>query len=139
MDISVLLKDLLMMVVVLGVLVGIKIGLNYIKIKLGNSKYSEALDIVLDVVDEISQTYVQHLKETNSFDKEHQEEALMMALTKAHSLMSDSLNKYIEHNYGNVDTWLVTKIESYLWRSDPAVIEDNIKSIDSDDQVKLFE
>ncbi len=72
---------------------------------------SEATDAVYAAVTYTSQTYVDTLKKEGTFDKEAQMVALNTALTKAQSLLAFETKELLESLYGDLQDWLVTKIE----------------------------
>ena len=86
------------------------------KIKDENSKLllTTATDIVVNAVRSVFQTYVESLKASGNFDKESQ----IIALTKAKDIaleqMTDEVKQFIAKNYGSVDAWLTTTIESTI-------------------------
>ena len=71
----------------------------------------EAEKAVASAVSYTSQTFVEALKKENIFDKEKQEEALNKALKKTLTMMSDTTVNFINSTYGNVNEWVITKIE----------------------------
>ena len=86
------------------------------KIKDENAKIllTTATDIVVNAVRSVFQTYVDSLKASGNFDKEAQ----LVALTKAKDIaleqMTDEVKQFITKNYGSVDAWLTTTIESTI-------------------------
>lgn len=76
---------------------------------------SEATRIVSDAVKVTYQTYVESLKDKNAFTKEAQEKALAMAAKTAKAQMGEKLKAYIEANYGNIDAWITSMIESVIY------------------------
>lgn len=60
------------------------------------------------------QTYVDALKKEGNFNKDVQLTALTKAKNIAISQMNDELKKFIKENYGNVDNWLITQIETTI-------------------------
>lgn len=86
------------------------------KIKDENAKQqlTVATDIVTNAVRSVFQTYVETLKKNGTFDKESQKVALIKAKNDALGQMSDEIKEYITKNYGNLETWIITKIESTI-------------------------
>ena len=89
-----------------------------------NSKISDAkaanylstiMKVVLDCVQEIYQTYVQSLKESGSFDKDAQKHALDACLVKIKSQLAPELITYITTNFGDVNSYLISLIESTIY------------------------
>ena len=71
--------------------------------------------IVLDGVKATYQSYVEGLKGTDAWTKGAQKKALNMALGTIKSQLSDELIKFIAENFGDVERWLTSKIESSLY------------------------
>ncbi len=76
---------------------------------------SDITQIVLNGVKATYQSYVEGLKGTDAWTKEAQEKALGMALNTVTSQLSDELLKFIAENYGDVQQWIIGKIESSLY------------------------
>lgn len=71
----------------------------------------EATDAVLQAVTYTAQTYVDSLKDQGKFDKEAQEKAFRKARDVALQLMTEEARRILEDAYGDISTWLETKIE----------------------------
>ena len=86
------------------------------KIKDENAKQqlSIATDIVTNAVRSVFQTYVETLKKNGTFDKESQKAALIKAKNDALAQMTDEIKEYITKNYGDLETWIITQIESTI-------------------------
>ena len=86
------------------------------KIKDENAKQqlTVATDIVTNAVRSVFQTYVEALKKNGTFDKESQKVALIKAKNDALGQMTDEIKEYITKNYGDLETWIVTQIESTI-------------------------
>lgn len=86
------------------------------KIKDENAKQqlTVATDIVMNAVRSVFQTYVETLKKNGIFDKESQKVALIKAKDDALAQMSDEIKDYITKNYGDLETWITTQIESTI-------------------------
>lgn len=86
------------------------------KIKDENAKQqlTVATDIVTNAVRSVFQTYVETLKKNGTFDKDSQKVALIKAKDDALAQMSDEIKDYITKNYGNLETWIITQIESTI-------------------------
>lgn len=76
---------------------------------------SDITQIILNGVKATYQSYVEGLKGTDAWTKDAQKKALNMALDTITSQLSDELLKYIAENYGDVERWLIGKIESSLY------------------------
>lgn len=81
-----------------------------------NMELKELLDEVTDAVSTAvtytSQTYVDALKKEGIFDVEAQKIALETSLNMAISLLSESARSALATIYGNLDDYLVSKIEA---------------------------
>lgn len=86
------------------------------KIKDENAKQqlTVATDIVTNAVRSVFQTYVETLKKNGTFDKESQKVALIKAKDDALAQMSGEIKDYITKNYGDLETWITTQIESTI-------------------------
>ena len=71
-------------------------------------------DIVVNAVRSVFQTYVESLKASGSFNAEAQLIALNKAKDIALEQMTDEVKEFISKNYGSVDAWLTTTIESTI-------------------------
>ena len=98
-------------------LIGAKL-VSFINAKINNEKTSKLLtsatEIVTSAVRSVFQTYVEALKKAGTFDKDSQLSALNQAKDIALSQMTDDIKEYISKNYGDLDSWLTTQIESTI-------------------------
>lgn len=98
-------------------LIGAKL-VSFINTKINNEKTSKLLtsatEIVTSAVRSVFQTYVEALKKAGTFDKESQLSALNQAKNIALNQMTDDIKEYISKNYGDLDSWLTTQIESTI-------------------------
>ncbi len=98
-------------------LIGAKL-VSWLSSKTKNEKAStiikEANDIVINAVKCVLQTYVDSLKKEGKFDEASQFLALSKAKEKALEQMSEETKKFINKNYGDLDTWLTTTIEATI-------------------------
>lgn len=74
----------------------------------------EAIDLVQKVVDKVSQTYVDSLKQKGEFTKESQKESFELAISDAKELISSETQALIASVYSDFDKWLEVQIESYI-------------------------
>ena len=74
----------------------------------------QATTIVTNAVRSVFQTYVDSLKASGSFDAHAQTVALTKARDIALEQMSDDVKNYIVNNYGDLNNWLTTQIESTI-------------------------
>ena len=91
----------------------------WINSKIVNSKYAkyltEIVDIVSRAVKATYQTYVQSLKDKNMFTKDAQLFALQQAKDMILAQLSQGAKKYIENNFGDLEQWLNSMIESTIY------------------------
>ena len=76
-----------------------------------------ATDTVEQVVVAITQTYVDDLKKSGSFDEDSQKQALQMAKEAAVSLISSEVQQLITENYNDFTDWLLSAIEAAVAHS----------------------
>lgn len=90
-----------------------------INTKIKNEKARALLDsattVVSNVVKATYQTYVEAIKGTDAWTKDAQEKALQNAVTAARSQLSEEVEKYISDNFGDVETWIKSLIETTLY------------------------
>lgn len=76
-------------------------------------RYAEQIaSAVSDAVLMTSQTYVDTLKKSGTFSKEAQKEAAEKALSACLAAISPAAKEFINEMYGNVTSYLSTKIEA---------------------------
>ena len=76
-----------------------------------------ATDIVAQAVDYTAQTYVKELRAKNSFGKVAQKEAFGRAKETALSLLSEPVKEAVESAFGDLETWIGTRIEQEVYKS----------------------
>lgn len=90
-----------------------------INTKIKNEKARALLDsattVVSNVVKATYQTYVESIKGTDAWTKAAQEKALQDAVTAARSQLSEEVEKYISDNFGDVETWIKSLVETTLY------------------------
>jgi len=91
----------------------------WINRKIGDSKAANFLStlttIVFNCVQEVYQTYVESLKASGSFDEAAQKEAYERCLVKIKSQLAPDLIDYVTHNFGDLDAYLKSLIESAIY------------------------
>lgn len=107
-----ILETLLNAVIVVAITGVVPAVVQHVREKISGSKIEEAVGIILDAVDQTNQTFADALRENGTFDEEKQKEALQMSLTAALSMMNDSMIKYLEKEFNDVEAWIVAKIEA---------------------------
>lgn len=71
-------------------------------------------DIVLRAVMTVTQTYVESMKKKNAFDEKAQKEALNKCLAIINTQLTQELKDYVEENFGDLQSYLLTLIESTI-------------------------
>lgn len=89
--------------------------------KVKDDKVKRLLEIAENVVSQsvatVSQTYVDGLKKDGIFDTDAQKEAFEMSKDKIYKLLTTDTLQAVQNNYGDVDEWIVTKIEEIINKS----------------------
>ena len=89
--------------------------------KVKDDKVKRLLEIAENVVSQavatVSQTYVDGLKKDGIFDTDAQKEAFAMSKDKIYKLLTTDTLQAVQNNYGDVDEWIVTKIEETINKS----------------------
>lgn len=87
--------------------------------KIGDSKKASMLNnaifAVSNAVKATWQTYVQAIKGTEAWTKEAQAAALNKAVKTAKEQLSAEVQEYITENFGSLDKWLVSQVESTIY------------------------
>lgn len=73
-----------------------------------------AEDAVCTAVTAISQTYVDSLKKSGTFDQAAKEEAFAMAKQKSLAIMGTAGQAALKVTYSDIDAWIDAKIEYYV-------------------------
>lgn len=96
--------------------INIKIALAKDKAQSDNEKrILESIQKTVEtVVNYVSQTFVDALKNRNEFTPEEQAAALKMALEKTEEMLSEEAKEFIMANYGDITEWLTTVIEATI-------------------------
>lgn len=119
MDIQTILLSALSVVIMALVTWGTERLIALINTKLKNTKYAkyltDSVDIVSRAVKTTYQTYVEALKDKNMFTGDAQVEALNKAKDIAVSQLSAEMKTFIESNFGDVEKWLTSTIESVIY------------------------
>jgi hypothetical protein len=74
------------------------------------------MNITTNAVQATYQSYVESLKGTDAWTKEAQENALNRALNTIKAQLTEGATKFIKDNYGNVEDYIRTLIESILYQ-----------------------
>ncbi len=85
------------------------------------AKYlKEVADAIEEAVSFTNQTYVDTLKKSDKFTKENQDEALSKSLEKTIALLTADARKFLEEAYGDLNAYLLTRIEPEVRRQKKA-------------------
>lgn len=91
----------------------------WVESKIGDSKkatmLNNAIIAVSSAVKATWQTYVQAIKGTEAWTKEAQTTALNKAVKTAKEQLSAEIQEYITENFGSLDKWLVSQVESTIY------------------------
>jgi hypothetical protein len=77
----------------------------------------EVAEAVEDAVTAVNQTFVEELKNEKLFDEEMQKEAFERALEGTIDALSRETVDFINNTYGDINVWLVDKIEAAVSRN----------------------
>ena len=77
---------------------------------------TQATEIVITAVKSVFQTYVESLKNSGSFDKNAQLEALNKAKAIITSELTVELKEFIVSNYGDLESWITNQIEASIYK-----------------------
>lgn len=84
---------------------------------IANNVRWEVAEAVEDAVLAVNQTFVDELKGKDLFDKEAQAEAFERALEGTIDALSRETIDFINNTYGDINIWLVDKIEAAVSRN----------------------
>lgn len=117
-------KDILLSacsIVVTGLLGwGVTVLTSWLNTKIKDKKLASYLtritQITTDAVECVFQSFVETLKNNDKFDQNAQKEAKDKALEIINSQLTDELKDFIAENYGDIQKWLLNKIESVIYQ-----------------------
>lgn len=102
---------------------------NWLKSKTDNEKLDYAITelstTVQTCIDYVNQTFVDQLKKDGKFDENNQKEALQLALNKVRDTLSDSATKVLGKNGIDLESIIVTYIESLLYSNKNSTSTEN--------------
>lgn len=82
----------------------------------GKALMEQAVDIVINAVRSVFQTYVESLKNSGNFNKESQTIAFNLAKSLVLKQLTDDAKNYISHNYGDLEEWIRNEIEASIYK-----------------------
>ena len=89
---------------------------NKIKDEKGQALIGQAVDIVLNAVRSVFQTYVESLKNSGNFTSEAQKIVFNLAKNLVLKQLSEDAKKYISENYGDLEEWIRNQIEASIYK-----------------------
>ena len=87
-----------------------------IKDEKGQHLINGAVDIVLNAVRSVFQTYVEALKESDNFNADAQKIAFNLAKSIVLKQLSEDAKQYIATNYGDLEEWIRNQIEASIYK-----------------------
>lgn len=87
-----------------------------IKDEKGQALIDQAVDIVLNAVSLVFQTYVESLKNSGNFNAEAQKIASNLAKSLVRRQLSEDAKSYISKNYGDLEEWIRNQIEASIYK-----------------------
>lgn len=104
----------------LVVAVAIPYGFNLLRTKIKNDtqiKYLNKFEqLVADAVNQVQQTYVEHMKAEDLFDEQAQAEALVKVKATVINMMNDRMQEIVIDAVGDFDTYMRSLIESEVFK-----------------------
>ena len=100
----------------------LSIKIQELSIKTKDSKKKEFLawvenELIVKCINTTTQTYVESLKASGTFDMQAQKDAMDKTVTSVLSLLTESNSKMLSEYVGDVSTWITTCIENYIKES----------------------
>ena len=87
-----------------------------IKDEKGQKLFDTAVDIVINAVRSVFQTYVESLKNSGNFNADAQKIAFNLAKSIVLKQLSDDAKQYIATNYGDLEEWIRNQIEASIYK-----------------------
>lgn len=110
-----------------GIIGGVKAVARYLAAKTDNDLAKKYLEEVADAIEKAvshtNQTYVDVLKKSKEFTAENQAEARQKSLEKARELLTEEARKFLEEAYGDLNAYLLSRIEPEVRRQKKADAE----------------
>ena len=86
------------------------------KDKKGQKLLDTAVDIVINAVRSVFQTYVESLKNSGNFNADAQKIAFNLAKSIVLKQLSEDAKQYIATNYGDLEEWIRNQIEASIYK-----------------------
>ena len=87
-----------------------------IKDEKGQKLLDTAVDIVINAVRSVFQTYVESLKNSGNFNADAQKIAFNLAKSIVLKQLSEDAKQYIATNYGDLEEWIRNQIEASIYK-----------------------
>ena len=87
-----------------------------IKDEKGQKLLDNAVDIVVNAVRSVFQTYVESLKNSGNFNADAQKIAFNLAKSIVLKQLSEDAKQYIATNYGDLEEWVRNQIEASIYK-----------------------
>ena len=87
-----------------------------IKDEKGQKLLDTAVDIVINAVRSVFQTYVESLKNSGNFNADAQKIAFNLAKSIVLKQLSEDAKQYITTNYGDLEEWIRNQIEASIYK-----------------------
>ena len=87
-----------------------------IKDEKGQKLLDTAVDIVVNAVQSVFQTYVESLKNSGNFNADAQKIAFNLAKSIVLKQLSQDAKQYIATNYGDLEEWIRNQIEASIYK-----------------------
>lgn len=87
-----------------------------IKDEKGQKLIEGAVDVVVNAVRSVFQTYVESLKNSGNFNAEAQKIAFNLAKSIVLKQLTEDSKAYIANNYGDLEEWIRNQIEASIYK-----------------------
>lgn len=87
-----------------------------IKDEKGQKLIEGAVDVVVNAVRSVFQTYVESLKNSGNFNAEAQKIAFNLAKSIVLKQLTEDSKVYIANNYGDLEEWIRNQIEASIYK-----------------------
>jgi len=87
-----------------------------IKDEKGQKLIEGAVDVVVNAVRSVFQTYVESLKNSGNFTAEAQKIAFNLAKSIVLKQLTEDSKAYIANNYGDLEEWIRNQIEASIYK-----------------------
>ena len=74
-------------------------------------------ELIVKCINTTTQTFVEELKSSNSFDKASQEKALQKTVDAVITLLTDTNKQLLEEYVGDTNAWITMCVENFIQKS----------------------